>query len=284
VGVVKEDELRLTATSSEQCIHNLARHSMDESIQGFYDDLADDYQTVYVDWAASVRRQAQALDRIIESVLGHGTRRVLDCSCGVGTQSLGLAQLGHAVRGTDVSGESVRRAKNLATEMGLKVDFSVADMRSLRNAVPGSYEVVISCDNSLPHLLSTEDLVEAATNIRSKLLPKGLFIASTRDYDALLLERPVVSPPTLTGVDGTRRVVFQVWDWTEDGRCYRMNHMTCREEAGTWTLRHRSAWYRAWTRAEITQVLEGSGFDDVRWLDTKETSYFQPIVVASRKD
>lgn len=257
---------------------------MDESVQGFYDDLADDYQLVYHDWAGSVRRQAEVLDRVIQSLIGTGTRSVLDCSCGVGTQSLGLAQLGHTVRGTDLSRESVGRAEHLAKEMGLQVDFSVADMRSLQNTVPGSYEVVISCDNSLPHLLSTEDLKDAATSICSRLLPKGIFIASTRDYDAVLLDRPVVSPPTSSGVAGARRIVFQVWDWAEDGRSYRMNHMMCLEKDGIWTFRHRATWYRAWTRAEITQVLEESGFENVGWLETMETSYFQPIVVARRRD
>jgi hypothetical protein len=60
----------------------------------FYDGLAEDYHLVYADWDASIRRQAAALDRLIRERTGTQHCRILDCTCGIGTQSLGLAALG----------------------------------------------------------------------------------------------------------------------------------------------------------------------------------------------
>src|SRR4051812_26544130 len=98
-----------------------------------YDPFAPYYHLVYENWAASVTRQGQALDRIIRDVSGgddRAARTVLDVACGIGTQSLGLAALGYHVTASDLSGASVARAGKEATDRGLTIAFSVADMRS----------------------------------------------------------------------------------------------------------------------------------------------------------
>ena len=69
---------------------------MNETRQ-FYEGLAPLYHLIYPDWEQSVQRQARDLDALIREVWGDGTRRVLDVSCGIGTQALGLARLGYDV-------------------------------------------------------------------------------------------------------------------------------------------------------------------------------------------
>jgi 2-polyprenyl-3-methyl-5-hydroxy-6-metoxy-1,4-benzoquinol methylase len=56
-------------------------------------------------------RQVVAISSILrhESGSGRGVN-VLDCACGIGTQSLGLAKLGYHVTGSDLSADAVRRA------------------------------------------------------------------------------------------------------------------------------------------------------------------------------
>ncbi len=60
------------------------------SVAHFYDELADDYHLIYSDWDASIRRQGDALDALI----GQDRAAVLDCSCGIGTQAIGLSCAG----------------------------------------------------------------------------------------------------------------------------------------------------------------------------------------------
>ncbi len=52
----------------------------------FYDDIAAVYHLAYTDWPTSVQRQAAALDSILQKALGPGPHRLLDVSCGIGTQ------------------------------------------------------------------------------------------------------------------------------------------------------------------------------------------------------
>jgi glycine/sarcosine N-methyltransferase len=62
----------------------------------FYDGLAPVYHLVYGDrWDEAVERQGAALQRIIRAERP-AAADVLDCSCGIGTQAIGLARRGLA--------------------------------------------------------------------------------------------------------------------------------------------------------------------------------------------
>lgn len=248
--------------------------------RGFYDEFADDYHLIYADWTASIGRQAVALDRVIREYLGDGPRRILDCTCGIGTQALGLAQLGHEVSGTDLSPRAIERAQREAHRLGLPIRFEVADVRTLGEVVRGEFDVVLSGDNSLPHLLSEADLRRGVREMFSRVRPGGLLLVSIRDYDQLLEEKPTSTPVGATGPEGERRIVFQLWDWGVDGRSYRLELFLLRESQDGWTVRSRRARYRAVTREELTEIVQEEGHAAARWLMPEESGFFQPLLVA----
>src|SRR6266700_8049565 len=99
----------------------------------FYDQLAPLYHLIYPDWEASIRRQAAALNSVIREFWGKDHRTILDAACGIGTQSLGLAQLGYDVTASDLSPAEIERAKHEAAQRGLPIAFSVADMREVHH-------------------------------------------------------------------------------------------------------------------------------------------------------
>jgi SAM-dependent methyltransferase len=249
----------------------------------FYDDLAEDYHLVYADWTGSMRRQATALDRVIQDSLGAGPQRILDCTCGIGTQALGLAQLGHEVLGTDLSPRAIERARSEAHRLGLRVRFEVADVRTLGEVVGGEFDVVLSADNSLPHLLSEMDLRRGVRGMLGRVRPGGLFLASTRDYDQILEEKPSSTPVGVTGPEGERRIAFQLWDWLPDGRTYRLELFLLRESGEGWTVRSRRARYRAVTREELAGIVREEGGGAARWLMPAESRFFQPLLVALKR-
>jgi SAM-dependent methyltransferase len=178
------------------------------SVRDFYDGLAAEYHLVYGDhWDDAVARQGEVLDALIREVHGDAAD-VLDCSCGIGTQAIGLALRGHRVVGTDVSERSLERARVEATPLGAEASFSVADFRDL-DGVDGPFAVVLSCDNALPHLLEPAEIAAALRAIRSKLCDGGLLVISIRDYDK---ERPAAPPPCIVA-GPPRRLVVRLHDW-----------------------------------------------------------------------
>lgn len=59
--------------------------------KNFYDAAAPYYHLIHGDWEENIETQSASLDQIIRRRWGNGTRRVLDATCSIGTQALGLA-------------------------------------------------------------------------------------------------------------------------------------------------------------------------------------------------
>lgn len=252
------------------------------SVQAFYDDLADDYHLIYSDWDASVRRQGEVLNELIAREVGPGPRTVLDAACGIGTQAIGLALHGHRVVGTDLSPDAVRRAGAEASRFGVELTLAVADLRTLGQTVTTQFDVVMACDNSLPHLLTDADLALAVAEMAARLTPGGLLVASVRDYDALLETRPQTEFPRVTDRADGRWITFQVWDWKEDGRSYALSQFILHQVEDGWSTRQFVTAYRALRRSELAAALVASGLKGVRWHESDETGFHQPIVTARR--
>jgi glycine/sarcosine N-methyltransferase len=251
------------------------------SVRDFYDGLAADYHLVYgADWDDAVQQQGAVLDRLIRDVHG-AAMDVLDCSCGIGTQAIGLALRGHRVRGSDISERSLERARLEAARQEATMSFDVADFRDL-SAVPGTFDVVISCDNAIPHLLDDADVASALRAMRSKLRRGGLLIISIRDYDKAMVERPPVAPPLLIA-GPPRRLVVRLHDWdAPESRLYTVRFFFITEAGSGWTLAHHSTRYRAMTRAALARVAQEAGFDDIVWWDAEKIGFHQPVMTARR--
>ena len=240
----------------------------------FYDELAGDYDALHADWPHSVRRQGEVLDALIRAELGDAPQRVLDCSCGIGTQAIGLALRGHDVLATDLSPAAVERAAREAAAMGAALETGVADFTRLPEQVEGTFACVLACDNAVAHLHSDEDLARFAAGVATKLEPGGLAVVSLRDYEPLVTERAAGHPVRV----GPGTISFQVWDWDDEGRSYELAQFTLRGEGERWETACRRTRLRALLRDEVCGALAAAGLADVRWRTPEETGYYQPIV------
>jgi SAM-dependent methyltransferase len=247
----------------------------------FYDDLAESFHLIFQDWPQSIRWQASVLGPLIEREMPARPLRILDCACGIGTQTLGLAQRGHTLMGIDLSGAAISRAKREAGLRNLSIQFEVADMRSLSSIPETGFDVVVAADNALPHLLDDQDLARAVQQIAGKVRPGGLFLASIRDYDQVVEQHPAMPPPAFFQDGAYRRIYHQVWDWTSD-RQYTVHLYITKEDGSGWTCRHFVSVYRAVLREELTAILHQAHFVEVRWLMPAESGFYQPVVLARR--
>ena len=247
------------------------------SVADFYDGLAADYHLVYGDhWDDAVAGQGAVLDGLIREVHG-GEADVLDCSCGIGTQAIGLALRGHRVVGTDISERSLERARAEAARLGASVSFAAADFRDL-TGVSERFDVVLSCDNALPHLLEEADISRALSAMHSRLRPGGLLLISIRDYDN---ERPPPPPPYVVA-GPPRRLVVRMHDWDgPDSPLYTVRFFIITETNDGWTLAHHAARYRAITAAELTRTAEAAGFEEVSWRAGDDVGFHQPVMTAT---
>jgi SAM-dependent methyltransferase len=252
------------------------------TVADFYNRLAVDYHFIFADWKQSVLRQAGILSKLIENLKGAPPLTVLDCTCGIGTQAIGLALSGFTVHATDLSAAAVERARDEAAGFGAHLTFGVADLLQLEAQVDGQFDVVLAFDNALAHFLADSDLQSAVRNMASKIAPGGLWMASIRDYDRLLQEKPRSTQPQVVDTPDGRCITFQIWDWLGDGRSYRLNHYTIKQAGDDWETSCRVTRLRAWRRAELSLILNQVGLSAIQWHMPEASGYYQPILSAQK--
>src|SRR5437588_184905 len=182
----------------------------------FYDRLASLYHLIFQDWNGSIERQAGQLTNLIRERWGVGPKTVLGASCGIGTQAIGLSQRGFLVTASDLSAGAVARAKVEAQRRAVEIDFSVCDMRAAHTHHRRQFDVVISCDNSISHLLNDDDLLAALREMFACTRPSGGCLLTVRDYDREERGTGLVKPYGVREEGGKRYVIFQVWDFAGD--------------------------------------------------------------------
>jgi SAM-dependent methyltransferase len=257
-----------------------------------YDPFAPYYHLVYPDWAASVARQGAALDAIIREAAGGGGQRaprtVLDAACGIGTQSLGLAARGYAVTASDLSPAAVARARREAAARGLAVACSVADMREAFAHHGRTFDVVLACDNSVPHLLTDADIRRAFDQFFLCTAPGGLCLVSARDYAAMPLGGTQVHGYGVRRDGETQYVLAQVWTFDEPGgpppgdggSRYTLSFYVVADDGRSPPAAHvLRARYYAVSLDRLRELMRDAGFADVRRLDGP---YFQPVLLGRR--
>jgi glycine/sarcosine N-methyltransferase len=251
---------------------------MDE-VLSLYDAMAEHYHLIFQDWEASMRRQGGIIASLLPPPTSVGP--VLDCACGIGTQCLALAERGFQIDASDLSPSEAARAQQEAAARGLPIRVWVDDMRTLEKAPTGHYGTVLCMDNALPHLDSDENIGLALCAMSRRLRPGGSLVLSLRDYGTVMRERPTAMPPTFFNDDGSRRIVFQVWDWLDDRR-YAVHLYISRQIGQGWADHHFVGRYRAVSSDEVAAMARAAGFVEVRILAPADTGFYQPIITAVR--
>src|SRR5579884_444612 len=134
----------------------------------------------------AIVRERAALSAILGSA---NQQRVLDCSCGGGTQAIPLAELGWRVTAMDATFGSLRRAAARAARHDVAVDWRAGDMRSSGRLFPGQFDWVLTC-MALDNILDDAGLREAVGSMRQALTSGGHCYIRLRNFDQLLAARP----------------------------------------------------------------------------------------------
>lgn len=225
-----------------------------------------------------MNRQASNLDQIINSNWGNEVSTVLDVACGIGTQAIGLAGLKYKVSGSDLSPKAIQRAKKETKKRGLNISFKVSDMREASSVHSIAFDVLICCDNSLPHLLTDHEILKALKEFYRCLKPGGGCLISVRDYDVEDKTSLKIKPYKVQVVDGTTYILFQIWEFTGD--IYDMSlYMVIddgRNKAKTKIFRTK---YYAVSVSKVMRLMRDARFKKVRRLDSE---FYQPVIIGTK--
>ncbi len=244
----------------------------------YYEQLAPWYRLIYADWDASAARQAMALDSVIREWAGADARRALDAACGIGTQALGLAALGYQVTALDLAPRLVAEARREAAARGLAIEFGVADMRWVGEGRRGQFDVVIACDNAVPHLADAAEIAAALRQFRVCLRPGGVCLVSVRDWAATGRAGTRIVPRLVHERDGIRTALFDVWRC--DGDHYDFTTYIVEDDGADAVRTHvvRGGRYFCVELHVLERLMREAGFVEVAVLRDR---FFQPLLVGA---
>jgi SAM-dependent methyltransferase len=242
----------------------------------FYDDLSPFYHLLYEDWDGAIGRQSAALDEIVVHRWGRSDGLMLDVAAGIGTQALGFTARGYHVLASDLSAAAVRRACRESVSRGLRLSCVAADF-SLLPYRSQAASLLISADNSLPHLLTDEDILAALREYYRCLRPGGGMLLTLRDY----------GPPPPTGTVETRPYGWRQWgdtqyfvsqEWRWEGTQYELR-ITAAPEPGAPPVHTFAGRYYAIRVPALLQLCASVGFID---LERRDGSFYQPVILGTR--
>lgn len=245
----------------------------------FYDQMTPFYHLIFADWEATIQRQASQLDSLIKEFWSDQAQTILDVSCGIGTQAIGLARLGYQITASDLSPAEIERAKQEALTRRLQIDWSVADMRQAYTHHQRQFDVIISGDNAVPHLLTDDDILIAFQEFYKCAKPDGGCLITVRDYDQVERQGIQVKPYGLRVENNTRYLIFQVWEFKGDIYDLSMYFVadSGQDEVRTHVMRTQ---YYAVSPDKLMTLMGEAGFVDVTRLDDR---FYQPVLIGRKK-
>lgn len=246
----------------------------------FYDRISGLYHLIFQDWDESIERQADQLASVIRDRWGDGMSHVLDVSCGIGTQTIGLAKRGFIVTASDLSEAAIARAKLEATKRGVEIDFTISDMRAAYDDRQRQFDVVLSADNSITHLLTDEDLSLALRQMYQCTRPGGGCLLTVRDYDQEERGIGIVKPYGVRFEGGKRFFIFQVWDFEGtiyDMAMYFVEDDQISDQVITHVMRTK---YNAVSTKHLLNLMRQAGFTRTERLNGV---FYQPVLVGHRE-
>jgi len=181
------------------------------SVGKFYEGIADKYNWFFSSRSNIMERQASQIIPILEQF---NVKTILDCSCGDGLQAIPLARHGYSVDGGDISAGMVKKAIEYARKENLNIDFKEADFRELEKKFTKTFDCVLTMGNSIPHLMTDEDIRKALISIYNRINPNGIAIVEMRDYDKMLEEKNRFMPMRINDIQGGFRYsILYIFDY-----------------------------------------------------------------------
>jgi hypothetical protein len=171
----------------------------------------------------------------------------------------------------------IERAHPNAREAGVEVQFETAGFGKLAATFGrGAFDALLCLGNSLPHVLTPEDLHAALADFAACLCPGGLALIQNRNFDLVLANRARWMEPQAYREGEDEWLFLRFYDFEPDG-LINFNVVTLwREGAGGWSQQVSSTPLRPLTQAGLTAALSSAGFVDITCYGDMSSTPFDP--------
>ena len=258
-----------------------------------YDDFSQDYDR-FVNWEARLQAEFPFIEnRLMELDQPAGQpARVLDAACGTGGHAIELARRGYTVAGADLSPKMVEKSAHNAREAGVEAEWAPAGFGGLAEAFRRSalfpFDALICLGNSLPHLLSLDEIGQTLHDFSACLRPGGLLILQNRNFDAVMEKKERWIGPQSRVVGNEEWLFLRFYDFDPDGLITFNIMRLHRQAGGDWEQQVSVTRLFPLVQQHLPALLEGAGFSSIRMYGLMDDVPFDPktsenLVVTARK-
>jgi glycine/sarcosine N-methyltransferase len=250
-----------------------------------YEILSSEYDR-FVDWPS---RLAIELPFIIDKLQKKEARHVLDAAAGTGMHTIALAQQGYQTAGADISRGMIEQARLNAQEAGIEVRFEITGFGELEHTFgAASFDALLCLGNSLPHLLSHDELDKTLADFAATLKPGGMLLIQNRNFDAVVANHARWMDPQSHTEDGAEWIFQRFYDFEPDGLLTFNMIILKRLGHGSWSQQVISSRLRPILKFELILSLSEAGFETLKLFGKMGGSAFNPdlspnLVVLARK-
>jgi len=151
----------------------------------FYASIATDYDQM-TNFETRLENEIEVLKKWQER---YKFKSILDVACGSGLHSIAFKKIGLEVIGVDLSAEMIQLAEHNAKRQNVNIEWICSGMQDLSNKVSSSFDAVFCLGNSLPHLLTREDLQNTLRGFNRILNQGGIVVLQLLNFSRILKHR-----------------------------------------------------------------------------------------------
>ncbi len=221
---------------------------------GFYDDVSGSYDEMF-----NFEKDLAAAERVIAKLKKQfDFEKALDIGCGTGSYTLALARSGVKATGMDLSRSMLAAARKNSLDYGLDIDFINSNMDKMRCSVDAEFDLILCMGNTLPHLLSKNDLYSMLTGCRQSLNPGGHLVLNLLNYDGILNAKK-----RIVGISRNKNHEFiRFYDFRKPYVLFNILEIDWTGEKNSHKIISTKLY--PYTRSELCSALMESGFRDFR--------------------
>ena len=195
---------------------------------------------------------------------GKDSLNILDSACGTGMHAIALAKQGHMVSAADLFPQMILKGKENARQAGVEVHFAVAGFGEMAQVFGrDQFDLLLCLGNSLPHVLSERELLNALHDFASVLRKDGMLFIQNRNFDAVIKQQARWMDKQVHQEDEMEWIFHRFYDFLPDG-LIRFNIATLKHETGSdWKAGVTSTLLRPQLHDDLVNQLKQVGFQNI---------------------
>ncbi len=209
-------------------------------------------------------------------------QKVLDTACGTGLHAIICSLLGAEVTAADSSAEMLRKAKRNAFRHQVKIKWIKSRMQDLDKHISQRFDIILCLGNSLPHLLTANELDQTVRNFHQILEPDGRLILQLLNYEKIMKEKN-----RIIGVQKSGKNEFiRFYDFLDEMIVFNILQIQWQNSNASHRLTSTSLY--PYTQANLEPALKKFGFSEFQLFGNMKfaafdaTSSHNLVVVAKR--